>query len=376
MNWKPTGIALLTAMILVAGCLGGNPGTTTTRTAQTTNTAYSTTVTTATTATTATRTTVSPDEADLPPGVTADGISNVSALLSAHKSSLSKSGFRFEARSSNRRDGKTTAIMHGRATAGLSTRLVMLNKTGDPAYHSTTWRNESTTIMRVTSGNRTHYREYHYRGSAVAQSNTIRSMFQSGDLSIQRVEHVGNQTVTILHGDRYSGTRLENVSDYSATLAVDSTGRVHEFHWHFVTDEQTRTVDFDLTATHSDAIERPDWVDKAERAIRADIRTSTDSGRLVISNRGGDVLPPGSKLELVHDGTTYTATFDHSLKSGEKAYFYFPNDGGDPILATTDPGKDAGVQFDGSYSLVILSPDSVVVSSSGFAVGHTSSSAS
>ncbi len=372
MNWKPTGIALLTAMILVAGCLGGHTGTgTTTQTTRTTNTTHPTTTTTTTT------TTISPDNADLPPGVTTDGISDVGALLSGHKSALSKSGFRLEARSSTRRDGKTTVgVMHGRATAGLSTRLTTLNITANTNYHSTTWSNESTTVMRATSGNRTHYREYHRQSSEVAQSNTIRAMLQSGDFSIQHIEQVDGQTLTTLHAGQYSGMRFENVSAYNATLVVDSTGRVHQFHWHFVSDKQTRTVDFDLIATHSDAIERPDWVDKASQAIHADIRASTESGRLVISHRGGDVLPAGSKLKLIHDGKTYTATFDHSLKTGETAYFDFPKDGSDPVLTATDPGKDAGIQFDGSYSLIILSPDSTVVSSSGFSVGHASSSAS
>lgn len=369
MNWKSFGIALLTVMVLVAGCLGGpaeNGTTQTTNTARQTKTA------------TTTNTTIAPTNADLPPGVTTGGVSNASVLVSAHESALTETGFQFVFRTSGHRDGKPfDAVQRGRAAAGLSTVLYEVNATSDTAYHSVVWKNDSTTVVEITNGGKTRYQVHSriYRG--VAKSYTIREMLRSGEFAVAHVERVGGQTLTTLRADRYSGDGgFENVSAYNATLVVDSAGCVHEFHWRVETEKQSRTVDFELTATHSAAIERPDWVDKAGEFIAADIRTSTESGRLVISHRGGDVLPAGSKIELGHDGKTYTATFDQPLETGETAYLYFPKDGGDPILTTTDPGTDAGVRFDGSYSLSIVSPGGVVISSSGFAVGHASSSAS
>ncbi|WP_423745974.1 hypothetical protein V5735_08510 (plasmid) [Haladaptatus sp. SPP-AMP-3] len=372
MNWKPAGIALLTAMILVAGCLGGHAGTTNVASDTITQTASST-----TTATTTTETTISPADADLPPGVTTDGISDVDALVSAHESALRETGFRFEARQTSRADGKTTvAVQHGRATAGLSTVFARLNVTGNFHYRSAVWKNDSTVISRGTSEEGTRYRIRPREERGVAKSNTIRSILHSGEFAIDHVARADAGTRITLHADRFSGNGgFENVTDYDATLVVDSAGRVHRFHRFIETDGRTRSIDFELLAARSDAIDRPEWTDEAGRAVHADLRTTTDSGRLEIEHRGGDALPAGSTIELGHDGTTYAATFEHALEPGETAYFYFPSDGGDPMLTRPDPGRDAGIRFEGSYSLTIVTSTGVIVQSSGFSVGYDESKA-
>ncbi|EFW91917.1 hypothetical protein ZOD2009_10580 [Haladaptatus paucihalophilus DX253] len=372
MNWKPAGIALLTAMILVAGCLGGHAGTTNVASDTTTQTASST-----TTATTTTETTISPADADLPPGVTTDGISDVDALVSAHESALRETGFQFEARQTSRADGNTTvAVQHGRATAGLSTVFTRLNMTGNFHYRSTVWKNDSTVISRGTSEEGTRYRIRPREERGVAKSNTIRSILHTGEFAIDHVASVDDGTRITLHADRFSGNGgFENVTDYDATLVVDSAGRVHRFHRFIETDGRTRSIDFEFLAARSDAIDRPEWTDEAGRAVHADLRTTTDSGRLEIEHRGGDALPAGSSIELGHNGTTYAATFEHALEPGETAYFYFPSDGGDPMLTRTDPGRDAGTRFEGSYSLTIVTASDVIVQSSGFSVGYDESSA-
>lgn len=394
MNRVPLTALLLVVTVLLAGCLGGitGDGTTTvpdagdaTPTRTTTESATQTTKI-APTQTTQTTTATSGDHenADLPPNVTERGVSNASAFLDAHVAALAETGFEFEYRVSNERGDRTVdGVQHGAGTAGMAAVLVETSATTDTTKtYSATWANDSTTLGKYIYDDNTRYHEIPRTdeegppgGLQVTKVSLLRSMLETGDFETVGTERVDGRALTTLRASEYAGDGyFQNVSSYEAIIVADSTGRVHEFHWSVESDETTLDHDFELTSLGPTTVERPDWASKAIQKPTVELGTTTDSGRLEITHEGGDVLQTESEVVIGHDGEKHTVAFEESFEVGDTAYLYYPADGGDPVLTTTDPGPDAGVQFDGSYSLTVVSADGYSVSSFGFAVGHESSS--
>ncbi|RBI58853.1 hypothetical protein DMJ13_25330 [halophilic archaeon] len=313
--------------------------------------------------------------------MTSDGVANASALVSAHQDALAETGYEFELRTS--RDNGAESVQRGAATAGLSSILLTETATSDSTTDGRTmWANESVVLVKYDEGSTTLYNEVRRTSEGrtgfvgrATKAATLAGLLRTGEFTVSRVVRTDEGTLTTLRADSYSGGGyFGEVSEYDATLVVDSAGRAREFHWSVASERTTFDRTFELTALGRTTLDRPEWTDEAIAVPSPTISTTTDSGRLEITHEGGDVLPAGSKLDVEHDGETYVRTFEEPLEAGETAYFYLSSDGGDPVLTTDDPGPEAGVRFDGAYQVRILGPNANPVYSAGFSVGHSESS--
>ncbi|WP_440010319.1 DUF7537 family lipoprotein [Halomicrococcus sp. SG-WS-1] len=378
MSTRPLAALLLATSLLVAGCVGGpTGGTTTAPTTDTTDAADATETTTATT--------LDPANADLPPGVDESGVENASALVAAHEDALAGTGYEFEYRLQRRYDDETTTVrQHGAATAGLSSFVAKATVDGEaPITTSATWANESVVLRHYETNEGEQYKKQtrtdepqRETESLVTKATVLRSLLASGEFSVATVERVGDRTLTTLRADEYSGDgHFQDVETFDATVVVDASGRVHEFTRTVETDDGHRRSEFEITSLGPTTVERPDWAGQAAASVNADLEVTTShEDFIVVFHRGGDVLPAGSTIRVEHDGETRTFELSSALKPGDDRYVHYPADGGDPVISDERPTDVDAERVEGSYSVTVTDPDGNVVLSLGFGVGHGESS--
>ena len=328
---------------------------------------------------------VAPATADLPPGVTESGLANASSLVAAHEDSLAETGYEFEFHANSRYANETSVgTQTGTVAAGLSTFLVRTSVEDDSStYQTTTWANESVALTAFTSDGDRRYQERERTAdtqkeitSQATKATTLQSILESGEFSVASVERAGDRTLTTLRADTYSGEgHFDGVSQYDATVVVDSSGRVHEFHWTIETADLRRESDFELTAIGPVSVERPDWAGAAAETVNADLDVTTDEEFVVVHHRGGDALPAGSTIDVGHDGETHTLELESPLDAGDDRYVHYPADGGDPVMTDDRPTDVDAERIDGSYSVTVTDPQGHAVLSMGFGVGHGEASA-
>ncbi len=369
--------ALLVAMLLLAGCAGGNLSI---------DDASTTTSNDATTVESTTQTT-QPTAETLPPGVTKDGVSNASALISAHKSELEETGYSFEYRTETAVEDKSiVATQHGVVSAGFTSYRSETVAEYDVGKESrsvqrTVWANRSAVLSKSVTNGTTRYRELLKRSSRfgvnrsyfdakMTKSMELGLLLSSNEFAVVTTERVDGRTMTTLRTADTS--RSDNSTDVGATLLVDATGRVHEFEWTAQTNRGRETREFELTGTDPDSVERPDWTEQAVAAVTADVRSTTHASSVELVHDGGDVLPAGSEIRIEHDGETATLELETALEPRQSVYVSYPSDGGSPVLTRERP--DGTTEVEGSYSVTISDPNGNVVHAFGFAVGSESSS--
>ena len=378
MTRRPLAALLLAAAVLAAGCVGGFGSGTPDATTTVGTTAVPTT----------TQTTTTPGDGpastDLPPGVSGSRLANATKLVAAHESALAETGYEFEYTADTRYANETSVgTQTGTVAAGLSSFLVTKSVQDDSSTYTTaTWANESVALTTFTSDGERRYQERERNAdtqkeitSQATKVITLQSILDSGEFSATEVERTGDWTLTTLRADAYSGDgRFDDVSEYNATVVVDSSGRVHEFHWTIETADLRRVSDFELTAIGPVSVERPDWAGAAAETVNADLDVTTDEEFVVVHHRGGDALPAGSTIEIGHDGETHTFELESPLSAQGDRYIFYPADGGDPVMTDDRPTDANGEHIDGSYSVTVTDPQGHTVHSTGFGVGHEAAS--
>ncbi|RXK46222.1 hypothetical protein [Halorientalis pallida] len=216
-----------------------------------------------------------PDAKAYPPGVLADGVTNVTALVSAHRSSVVADGATM--RTTTRTDGTVdgTAIrIRGNETARLAPTASHLrwsagatttrgNETGvlDERY----WVNESVLVSRVAApdGNVTVNVQNRSAAldrvvvSAATKARILRSALSNADYDVRNVTEQDGRTVTTLvaRNGTYRGQRP--VSTYDATVSVAASGRVLSLDRTWQT-ANTRYHD-EYVWTAATPVEKPAW---------------------------------------------------------------------------------------------------------------------
>ncbi|WP_049971611.1 DUF7537 family lipoprotein [Haladaptatus cibarius] len=366
--------ALLTALLLVAGCVGGP--------AENTGTAAPATETTDITAT-ATETTKSTTSlASLPSGISDDRTLNASRLLSTHESALKTSGYEFDYRSVTKTDGtvNATAMLWGTVAEGQTSfeRHTEYTDGSATAYRTHLWANDSVLLTKQTADGQTQYNERAQSEQLRAElaqtgmmTRTLTELLNSGEFTVTKTEDSSGQAlITLKATEPANDSEFENATDFDATLVVDSSGRVRQLHRTVKTDDVHLEHDFELTLSGTTAVERPDWSEKAHETVSANIEVNAAERTIELEHAGGETLSAGSTVRIEHDGKVHLLELERSFEPGQHRYLSYPG-GGDPVLLTQRTSGANGDRIEGSYSLAILDSNGNTVTSMGFGVGHS-----
>ena len=256
------------ALLVLAGCSGA--GAPTDATAQTTNAPTTNTSTTATA------------DTNHPPGVAADGVANVTALVDAHRASVVERGATMESTTETNGTVDDRVIsVSGVETARLSpgaTRLrwtvrantTLGNETRrlDERYYA----NESTLVSRVERNgnvtvrarNRSDFWNRAVVGSA-AKGRIVNATLSNANYTVADVSERDGRTVTTLVSEDGTYSGRQPIVEYDATVTVASSGRVLSLHrtWRTETERSTNRYTDRLAWSAATPVERPHWADNA-----------------------------------------------------------------------------------------------------------------
>lgn len=327
---------LCVALVLLAGCSGlGGDGTTTPVGDGTDGTVTSNgTETTATTADGAGGT-VALDDA--PPGISEDGIENVSALLDAHAAAVEAEGadtvtnVSVSAPSSSLTSNATVRIG---ADGTITTRTT--NDVGAVTAEAYQYTNGSMSAVRqvAPSGERT---SAFTAGCYVRQQASVEAFagyLASGDFAPTSVDD-GLVTLTADGIDEDAGEEglTGNVTAYDATVVVDDEGRVRSFEATVSSvsqgAESTIEIDYEMTEVGVDTVERPSWAaDAFADAEIARLSYERVDGAVAITNEGETAIPAGSSIAVASaeglgpNADQYVVQTSEPIEPGETAYVY------------------------------------------------------
>lgn len=365
---------ILVAALLSAGCVSDNPGGVTT--AETTTDGPNTTT----------------FDREYPPGVTADGIENASALLQAHAASVTETGYEYKYRenASQTGDGDDfVSVERGAVAAGGTAfeRIIEIEQ-AKSRYTAALWVNESVMLSRTTNGDGTQYNK-RYRNDERDSSRPVEQLFrlrralEHGAFDIADTTTDGDATYVTLTATEYVGDESRNVTAFDARLVVDRTGRIHELDIDLSYVDRNGAVmrerhRYELTTQAVTTVQQPSWANEALSAVDTSIRVDTEDNRLItVTHRGGDTLSAGSAVTVEHDGETHVLELESALKTGSVVYVYFPTNADAPVLVRERPSEDVNAEeFDGEYAVSVTDADGNRVAGVGFAVESASASES
>lgn len=344
------------------------------------------------------------ETADLPPGVTEDGVSNASALLEAHREALAETSYVFESRSNySMGDVAGTGEQSGTVAKGFfphvshaTATIQRGNRTVE--YDVDQWANESVTLVRYRTENRTQYRKLFHGDdeqrspgpgfggpflnrsdveSSISGTALIESVLATSNFTVESVETVDGHTLTTLRAETVNesgGFGTANVTEYDARFVVDERGLVREVKFTMafedeLGDETLLDYRFEVVRTGPVVVSRPAWSDAALATTSAQVSIDAAETYFVVANRGGDRLPAGTEIRVAHDGTNVTLALERPLRPGEQAYVYFPTDGGDPVLTRERPAEGDSEQVQGDYEFTVADPTGNVLGQFGIGRG-------
>ncbi|WP_232700964.1 DUF7537 family lipoprotein [Halobacterium wangiae] len=304
-----------------------------------------------------------------PPGVTADGVENATALLDAHSSVLADPGYTFRVAVAS--DRTENGSYTGR-TKGDEFRLNAEFGRDDGTLAVDTWANDSVVLTRVAHGDETQFdqRERH-DGAAEPWTAQLERVLAAGDFEVTDRYVEDGRTVLALDANRTRPTHDGAYQSYRAHAVVDLDGRVHELNTTTEAESEsgswTRALDFELTTVGVDSVERPEWGDSAAATLDASVELDSTDELIELEHQAGEPLPAGTTVELTHDGETHTLTFEESLDVGERAYVAYPADGSAPVLSLEEPSGNFE-RIEGSYEVSVTGPDGASILNAAFAV--------
>ena len=321
-----------------------------------------------------------PTPADgFPPGVTEDGVENATELLDAHNAALAESGYAFRVDSETEQtengtfdsalDNSTTTYT-GRV-AGTEFRLHVEGQSVDDNPTVDAWANNSVMLTRSEFGNQTRFNKGQRETNHNPWNTQLRSILDTGDFDVTERYVTDGKTFLVLRADELRTEHSDAYQTFDARAVVDLDGRVHELNATTTSESPsgtwTHTFNFELTEIGVEAVERPDWADRAESVVSASVSLDSTRDQVVLQHEAGDPLPEGTTVELTHDGETHTFTFDQTLDVGERAYVVYPADGGAPVLHFEEPSGEFE-RIQGDYEVSVTGPDGASILNAGFGV--------
>ena len=269
-------IAFVALVVLLAGCAffsgGGSNGTALPTDGPTDTTGSNTTVTTA--AATGTGAPADTASSMLAPGVSENGIENLSTLLSAHREELLADGFEARTTIEDRYTGTLADRVTQHFAVGPDGTRVSLNETewhltNDGVNGSTdVWMTNSTTVVRQMSPNGTEYT------TADRQFPRRSTPFMSTSLFEELSTDVGAfdvTSVTTRDGTRFVtvSATMDRIEDRNGTedtemrLVVDERGVVHRYDVVVEFNVSTWRATYEVERIGGVDPQRPTWVDEA-----------------------------------------------------------------------------------------------------------------
>lgn len=330
-------VLILAAALVLAGC-GGLSGTTTTETNATT----------ATTATDGTATSTGPNQnVDYPPGVTASGLENRTALFAADWTALNESGFVADTwinQSVSGQEGAGSAgYQRARVEPGSESAALQIRRLSAGSESTTdVWQNTTFGLTRIVETDADGASESLFRRRGEVnrfRTNPIASggpanLVALGQYDEVSVEGSGADTRITLTADGVNESRASglqfNVSGYSGELVVDQEGRIRAIDVTLETSGQraaTFTADYELQSTGGVTVDRPAWFEQGlteapDVAVSAEI---VDGSYVALTNEGPDPLAADWQVQLQTRIAPLTGNLSSSVAPGETVYLSIAN---------------------------------------------------
>lgn len=265
---------------------------------------------------------VSPDM--YPPGVDSSGVTNATALVSAH---FEAAGANAETRMAFESSGGTLGLVHRNGSAG--ERLRYVNET--TGQSDTFWRSGSTVVRRNVSksppitysyGETNTYTGYQFLGLIrVIPFTTLNAM----SLSVDGTTTVDGQELLRLSIDSFNrstdGLSLQSgLEDPNGYALVTSEGAIRELHWDATNTNtsQTESITVTVSGVGTTSVTEPDW---AGGYPDATVSTASDGQVLALTHQGGGTIEAGTRMQVGSGFSPFgNVTLSESLASGETLY--------------------------------------------------------
>jgi hypothetical protein len=318
--------------------------------------------------------TAGPGQAAAVPGVESGRLTNVSALLAAHRAALEREGYvgRTTTDATTRVSDLTVRVTTRRlvrAESGTDQALVerTRNRTtlvGDNTIERSSaeqvWSNGSVAIERVTDDDpRTPvYRPARDDGTTSVLPSVLLRV-GVGNFVVTRTTETSNGTRVPLPAEIANGRAVDEQFtgtptglDSGAAVVVDGSGRIRSLSGRMnlsTVDGEGRDVntevasDYRLKAVGGVTVLRPDWVSTALRDLVVfDVSVSAVDGRyLAVTNEGPDPIPAGYAVAITQDGTGMFDTVGERVEPGETFYVYVPPDRTATVVVHERPTANA-----------------------------------
>jgi hypothetical protein len=217
-----------------------------------------------------------------PPGVNGSGVTDVGALLAAHRTAMVDSGFvyRFEHRMVTELPNNTTvteidASGEVRAARNLTATRESIDREAPDVETVEQWSNGTAGFQRVTPANTTFDRT-EAPSRLVTTHHILRNLVARDTWNVTAVADDGSRIVLRSDNrtDTVGGREISDTVD--GRMVLDGDGRILQL---TVTVENreyseqqedsvfhTRTLDYDVTQVGNVSVSAPDWVDEARNA--------------------------------------------------------------------------------------------------------------
>ncbi|WP_338727638.1 hypothetical protein [Haladaptatus sp. DJG-WS-42] len=219
------------------------------------------------------------DGATTAPGVTADGITNETALLSAHVDALGEQSYESDVVINGTIIREEQSIEFSRhqqvlVSEGYSSYQYRVTETaGSSTAQFDVWANESAQFIRVQSGGNTQYQRSQPQPPASLASASFIDTFVDDSYTVESTEEEDGHTYTTLTTNTAPDnvTSLiqgaSDVSHFEGTIIITEDGRVHAMSitmdYMLNGSEETLEVEYQLIQNGAQ-VEKPSWVSARE----------------------------------------------------------------------------------------------------------------
>lgn len=314
-----------------------------------------------------------------PPGVSDGRLTNASALAAANADRLGESGF---VAVTNRSFGGGETFDHRVVAAPeASTYALRGSRTvGESSSGVRIWGNESVGVVRLGDGPGASYRTRPRGYDVVGDLVRLDQYLRAGEYTVANETDDGK---TVLVADTYAPVDghgpFAEASPFHSRLVTDGSGLVHELHLTATTPNGEISVSYSLERLGTERVDRPAWIADvpSDVFLHPELRTDVVNGSyLEVSNAGDDPLPAGSVVSVTTNGTTYEATVESALESGDRRYAYVTDDGTSLALSADRPEDGAMTPLTSPVSITISTESGTTVHSGGIGWGTATASES
>jgi hypothetical protein len=286
------------------------------------------------------------DAGDYPPGVGADGVTNVSALVSAHRAALADVAYVY--RSNRTLDSPALPGVEGivnyrvRAGPAKTPGYLYYNQSGRLTQDRIVefWQNDSQSLARVVTAagdgtDRVRYAaEPEPRRPGRYELPALLPSLLRGSYAVETADRDG----VVLRAEGPGSLASQNFSRLEGTVSVDARGRIRSADLRGTIDDPSGnlSLDIDYRLGLVDEVDppHPTWSRFAVVAPPAVSATPEDPGVVRVENTGDVAFPNGTRLVRIVDGRpTGVVVLPEPLAPGETVYLYRPADGG-PVSAS------------------------------------------